>query len=103
MPYKSERIPIAGTRLDRRVRLSEEQKDAIRILGEHGYSQRKMAEMFRCSKGAVQNVLKPQKRVSSSNMPTEYWTRKKREYRQRKQGLFIDGKLNFKTKRQMKS
>lgn len=99
MPYKSESVIIAGTKLDRRVKLSQEQKRAIRILSEQGYSQRKLAEMFGCSKRSVQNILHPQKRSSQKKRPTEYWTTKKREYRRRKQQLYLDGKLNTKTKK----
>ena len=96
MPYKSERIIIAGTKLDRRRKLSPEAKDAIKMLSGQGYSQRKLAEMFGCSKRSVQNILKPQKRGVEMKRPTEYWTRKKREYRQRKQKLFLDGKIKIK-------
>ena len=99
MPYKSERIPIAGTKFDRRRKLSPEQKEAIKILSERGYSQRKLAEMFGCSKRSVQNILHPQERGSQPKRPTEYWTQKKREYRQWKQKLFLDGRLTLKTKK----
>lgn len=99
MPYKSERIIIAGTKLDKRRKLSPEQKDAIKILSGQGYSQRKLAEMFGCSKWSVQNILHPQGRKSGIKRPTEYWTQKKREYRQRKQQLFLDGKLKIKNKK----
>jgi len=38
MPYNSEKIPIAGTSLDLRKRLSENQRSAVRVLHEQGYS-----------------------------------------------------------------
>ena len=50
MPYKSESIPIAGTKLDQRRKLSNEQREAVKILADKGYSQRKLAEMFNVSK-----------------------------------------------------
>lgn len=96
MPYKSEKIPIAGTKLDLRRKLSPEQKEAIKILSAQGYSQRKLAEMFGCSKRSVQNILHPQERSVQLKRPTSYWTQKKREYRKRKQHLFIEGKLKIK-------
>mgnify|MGYP000351519455 FL=1 len=100
MPYKSEKIPIAGTKLDLRRKLSPEQKNAIKILSEQGYSQRKLAEMFGCSKRSVQNILHPEERKPAVKSPTEYWTQKKREYRQRKQQMYVDGKLqNIKIKK----
>ena len=46
MPYKSESIPIAGTKLDQRRKLSNEQREAVKILADKGYSQRKLAEML---------------------------------------------------------
>lgn len=96
MPYRSEKIPIAGTKLDLRRKLSEEKKKAVRILSNEGYSQRKLAEMFGCSRRLIQHILDPQKRSVQSKRPTEYWTKKKHEYRQRKQQLYLDGKLKTK-------
>ena len=96
MPYKSEKIPIAGTKLDLRCKLSKEKKQAIKILSEQGYSQRKLAEMFGCSRRSIQNILHPQNRSIQSKRPTEYWTTKKHEYRQRKQCLYLEGKLKIK-------
>lgn len=93
MPYKSEKIPIAGTKLDLRRKLSDEQKEAIKFLSREGYSQRKLAEMFGCSRRSIQNILNPQPHTQSCKRPKEYWTEKKRIYRQRKQQLFVDGKL----------
>jgi len=93
MPYNSEKIPIAGTSLDLRKRLSENQRSAVRVLHEQGYSQRQIAEMFRCSKGTIQNILRPQRKGRQPKRPKEYWTQKKRQYRQRKQQLFLSGKL----------
>lgn len=93
MPYNSEKIPIAGTDLDLRKKLSDNQRRAVKTLAEQGYSQRQIAEMFRCSKGSVQNILHPHKRKQQSKRSREYWTEKKRQYRQRKQQLFMAGKL----------
>lgn len=93
MPYKSEKIPIAGTRLDARRKLSNEQKEAIKLLTAEGYSQRKLAEMFGCSRWSVQNILRPSPRVKDRPRPREYWTARKRQYRRRKQKLFVDGIL----------
>lgn len=63
MPYKSEKVKIAGTKFDLRVKLSKDQKEAIKILSEKGYSQRKLAMMFNCSKRSIQNIIQPQKEV----------------------------------------
>ncbi len=99
MPYKSERIRIAGTKYDNRRKLSSDQVRAIKLLKEEGYSYRQLAAMFGCSKWTVQNIIHPQFRKPTKKRPTEYWTEKKREYRQRKQALFKSGQINEKSKR----
>lgn len=99
MPYKSEKIPIAGTKYDRRRKLSPDQIKAIKLLKEDGYSYRQLAAMFNCSKWTIQNILNPQVCKRTIKRPTAYWTEKKREYRQRKHALFKSGKINYKSKR----
>lgn len=100
MPYKSESIPIAGTKLDQRRKLSNEQREAVKILADKGYSQRKLAEMFNVSKSLVQSILNPQQRAVQKKRPAAYWAEAKRKYRQRKHQLYKTGKLSEKkTKR----
>lgn len=96
MPYKSESIPIAGTKLDQRRKLSDEQREAIKILADKGYSRRKLAEMFNVSKSLVQYVLNPRIRTEQKKRPTAYWTEAKKKYRQRKHQLYKTGKLSEK-------
>ncbi len=96
MPYKSERIPIAGTNLDQRRKLSNEKREAIKILADKGYSQRKLAEMFDVSKSLIQFILKPQPRTAQKKRQTAYWTGAKRKYRQRKYQLYKTGQLSIK-------
>lgn len=97
MPYKSERIIIAGTKYDNRRKLSQDQVGAIKLLKEDGYSYRQLAAMFGCSKWTIQNIIHPQSRKAPKKRPTEYWAEKKREYRQRKQALFKSGQINEKS------
>lgn len=99
MPYKSERIRIAGTKYDNRRKLSQEKVRAIKLLKEDGYSYRQLAAMFGCSKWTIQNIIHPQIRKPPKQRSTEYWTEKKREYRQRKQILLKSGQINEKSKR----
>ena len=94
MPYKSERIPIQGTVYDKRRKISLEQIRAIKILNEQGYSQRKLAAMFGCSKRSVQNILSPQKRSVPKKRSTAYWTEAKKQFRKRKQELYQTGQIN---------
>ena len=42
MPYLAEKIKIAGTKFDRRIKLTEEQKKEIKELSTAGLSQRKI-------------------------------------------------------------
>lgn len=103
MPYKSERIRISGSRFDRRTKLSKEAKQAIKLLKAEGYSYRQLAAMFGCSKWTIQNIINPQIRKPPKKRPKEYWTEKKREYRNRKQQLFKSGQINEKTNKRKRT
>ena len=96
MPYKSERIPIAGTKLDQRRKLSDEQREAIKILANEGYSQRKLADMFNVSKSLVQGIINPHPRKPQKKRATAYWTEAKKKYRLRKHKLYQLGELSHK-------
>lgn len=98
MPYKSERLGVAGTKYDRRRKLSPDQAKAIKFLKNEGYSYRQLAAMFNCSKWTVQNLVNPQIRKKQPARTTEYWTEKKREYRRRKHQLYISGQLKSRTR-----
>lgn len=103
MPYKSEKFKIAGTKYDRRIKLTQDQIGAIKLLKDDGYSYRQLAAMFGCSKWTIQNILHPQPRCEQKIRPKEYWTLKKREYRQRKQALFKSGQINEKTNKRKRT
>lgn len=60
MPYKSEKMKIAGTEYDRRRKLTDEQKDQIIAL-RGTISQRKCAEMFKVSKRTIVFLWYPEK------------------------------------------
>jgi hypothetical protein len=99
MPYKSEKILIAGARYDKRRKLSQDSVSAIKILISEGYSYRQLAAMFNCSKWTIQNIAHPPVRSIPKKRSPAYWAEKKREYRQRKQLLFKSGKINDINKR----
>ena len=62
MPYKSEKIKIAGTSHDRRRKLTEDQKEYIRWLREEEkLSQRQLAAMFGVSRRLITFILDPDK------------------------------------------
>lgn len=94
MPYRSDNIPIAGTKHDKRAKLTQDERNAIVILVQKGYSQRKLAAMFRVSRRLVQNIINPQPRSPARKRSAEYWAEAKRKYRKRKQELLKTGKIN---------
>lgn len=96
MPYKSDKIPIAGTKYDKRAKLNKDERNAIIILTEKGYSQRKLAAMFGVSRRLVQHIINPQPRCPAKPKTAEYWAEAKRAYRRRKHELYKTGKIQFK-------
>lgn len=105
MPYKSERIPLPRE-LDRRVKLSEEQKDEIRHKYETGlYSQRQLAKEYSVSRRLISFVICPDKyervkeqtaqrhREGRYDVSKEEHARIIREHRRYKQSLYIAGDL----------
>lgn len=98
MPYNSEKIPIAGTKLDNRIKLLPSQKEAVIQLSKEGYSQRQIAEMFHVSRRLIQSILSPATRQKSKpkSYSKEYWREVKRKYRARKQNLYKNGKIKAK-------
>jgi transposase len=95
---KYDTIRIAGTKYDSRIKLNDEDKKAIIILAKEGYSQRKLARMFNCSRWLVQSILNPQPTRKASIKPqsSQYWAEAKRKYRKKKAELYNSGKLKCK-------
>lgn len=104
MPYKSEKIKIEGTKLDRRRKLTEDQKDYIRWLREEeGLSQRKLAAMFGVSRRLITFILDPEKEKSNKargkqlrkegryKYTKEQWAEVMKEHRHYKEKLHKDG------------
>lgn len=99
MPYLSDNILIAGTKHDKRSKLTQDERNAIIILVQKGYSQRKLAAMFRVSRRLVQSIIKPQPRSPARLRPAEYWADAKRKYRKRKNELLKTGKIQLPKKK----
>ncbi len=104
MPYKSEKIKIEGTKLDRRRKLTEDQKAYIRWLREEeGLSQRKLAAMFGVSRRLITFILDPEKEKRSKERgkqlrkegrykyTKEQWAEVMKEHRHYKEQLHKDG------------
>lgn len=106
MPYKSEKIKIAGTKYDRRIKLTEDQKEYIRWLREEEkLSQMKLAKMFGVSKRLIQFITQPDKlekcreRLKEAKkrglykLSKEELNETQREHRRYKHKLRMEGKI----------
>lgn len=105
MPYISTKIPIAGTKYDRRIKLTLEDKEEIRELYKLSeWSQRKLAKQYKVSKRLIQFVLNPQRLVENKKRRAERggtkqyynkdaWRKVMREHRRYKHKLYTEGKI----------
>lgn len=106
MPYTSSKIPIAGTKYDRRIKLTDDQKEYIKWLREEEHiSYNKLAIMFNVSKRLVQFICNPAKaqesreRLKKAKKEGKYKPSKEdraaimREHRQYKQKLKLEKKI----------
>ena len=112
MPYLSEKIKIEHTKHDRRIKLTDDEKNLIRWLNEEEkLSQRVLATQFNVSRRTIQFVLDPEKLVQNKKKREErggwkqyYDKSKNAEYikdsRNYKQSLFVKGEINLETKNQ---
>ena len=109
MPYKSEKIKIEGTKHDKRIKLTKEQKKAIHA-NKLGLSQRKLAEMYKVSRRTIQFILDPEKLEENKKRRAErggskqYYkkednTKAIKKTRRHKQILFLAGEISIKEKK----
>lgn len=102
MPFKSEKIKIRGTKHDRRIKLTEEQRQEIRE--DSFLSMRALANKYGVSKRLVQFIKYPERLEACKEARQNrggsriyynkaYNTRAIREHRQYKQKLFLTGKI----------
>lgn len=103
MPYKSEKIKIEGTKFDKRVKLTQEDKKDI-FENALGLSQRELARMYGVSRRTIQFILDPQKLIENKKRREErggwkqYYNREDqaisiREHRKYKQELMLKGEI----------
>lgn len=99
MPRKTDGMKIGDAFLKRSSKLLPCQKEMMVHWRSEGYSQRKLAEMFHCSRRLVQFITDPDKHKanlerrrenggSSQYYLKEYHNKKVREHREYKKGLF---------------
>lgn len=103
MPFKSERIKIAGGKYDRRVKLTQKDKDKILSLRDK-ISIHDLAKMFGVHRRTIQFILYPERQARNLELREErggskiYYDREKqnasiREHRRYKQELYLEGKI----------
>ena len=106
MPFKSDAIPINNPKHDKRVKLTDEDKENIRTeyaAGDTSYS--KLAAKYGVSKRTIQFVIKPEKLEKAKEQFKErrkdgrYYDREKhnagvRKHRQYKKELFDKGLIS---------
>lgn len=104
IPYLSEKIKIENTKYDRRLKLTEEQREEIILLHEQGMSQRKLAIKFNVDRKTIYNTLNNDKyleqleRRKKEQAHLKYYDKEqntitKREHRRYKQKLYLKGKI----------
>ena len=102
MPYKSEKIKIAGSLYDKRIKLTEQDREDIKNLT--GMSIRGIARMYGVDKRLIQFILFPERhqknlldRKNRGGSKQYYNREKQRQYmkkhRNHKQELYIKGKI----------
>lgn len=102
MPYKSERIKIAGGKYDRRIKLTPQDKEDIKELT--GLSIRAVARMYGVDKRLIQFILYPEKQEKNKldrkgrGGSARYYNREKqkeymKKHRHHKQNLYLKGKI----------
>jgi predicted HTH transcriptional regulator len=106
MPRTSEKILIQQTEFDRRIKLTEDDKQLVRWLREEEQiSYQKLANQFGVSKRLIIFICKPEtlkacykKRLERGGSKIYYDKDKhrevKKEHRQYKQNLYLQGKIN---------
>lgn len=103
MPYKSEKIRLPE-HLDRRRKLSTEQKDEIKHKYSSGaYSLNGLAKEYNVSKKTVLLIVNPESKRKNDERIKEHWhdyqsatterNKTVREHRAYKHQLYLDGKL----------
>ncbi len=102
MPYKSEQIKIAGSKYDRRVKLTEQDREDIKNLT--GMSIRGIARMYGVDKRLIQFILFPERHKKNlldrknRGGSMQYYDKERnkkaiKETRNYKQSLYVDGKI----------
>lgn len=108
MPFKSEKIKIEGTKFDRRIKLTQEQKDKIADL-KGKISRNACARQFGVSKRTIDFIWHQERLERNKQLRRERggtmqyydrvkWAERMKEHRDYKQELYLKGKISLTTK-----
>lgn len=104
MPYKSEHIKIANTQYDKRIKLTDDDKEEIISRFEHGESMRSLSRSFKVDRQTIKYTIfkdykerfyKSNRERSKPEIEKEKRNEYMRKHRQHKQKLFKEGKIDF--------
>ena len=105
MPYKSEKIKIEFTKNDKRMKLTDEQREEIKKEYETSLiSQRALAEKYKVDRKTIYNILHPEKyqakleQYKQEKHSKQYYNKEKqkdyvKKYRHHKQDLYLKGEI----------
>ena len=104
MPYISSGIIIAKTQYDRRIRLSDQDKDDTKEMYKNGSSIRSIARHFNVDKRSIQFILFPERLERNKQLRAERggskeyydkdkWKETMKEHRKYKHNLYLKGKI----------
>ena len=98
MPYKCEKIPIAGTKYDRRIKITPTDKKEIKILYQNEMAIRAIARKFGVDKRLIQFILFPERQIKAKlnrdwkrYYNKEKWRKDMKEHRAYKYSLYKKG------------
>ena len=109
MPYKSEKIKIANTKHDKRIKLDEDDKNAIIEKYYKGQSMRSLSREYQVDRQVIRYTIYPEHYEALKAYSREYQrtydvgvdkrNEYKRVHRKHKQELFLEGKIKWKSLR----
>lgn len=108
MPYKSEKIKIEFTEKDKRIKLTDEQRENIKKEYETSLiSQRALARKYKVDKKTIYNIIHPlkyQEQLENNKInqhSKQYYNKEKhkdyiKKHRRYKQELYLNGEIEVK-------
>ena len=115
MPYKSEKIKIAHTKYDKRIKITDDDKEEIIKKRKQGQSIRSLAREYKVDRNVIKIITDPNfdKRFKEADKIRQAKYLKEKRYADRhsdymkthrkyKQQLYLDKKIDFKNEKEGK-